>query len=430
MNRAGISGARVFNHASSATGKPGLGSDSGGTPLLIGPFKSFRESRKRGMLVAKSASPLHPEGSLVLDPARVRAVLKGGDGNYYVVYEPGEGKEAEELEAYLSPIPDGYKELGELRIKRRIVTCRDDVPAECPRACLEDPYYDPACFDYVDVTEKTVVLWSKASDVDLNNVRHGKPSLMTLLRTMSSRNASAVLGLIARWDLSREVSGLTNIGHVVGDWLAETNASRGPIVRVNLLKDVVEILGEGERKRLADYAVLVLYEAGIGRFVQMVKLFGSKEEAEKFYSELVTLLKAAGLVSEAEKEAGEQEKKAAQPARAPGREAGRRPGDWRSYVLSRVPGWADAALVERRGNRIVVTPLKRGRYSDYYAGTRWRSTTIKYLPGTAPEPPFVVTRDGAIRDGVSVARGGKYISVYVSGKENEAQRRREAQPQG
>ena len=403
-----------------------MGSD-GGAPLLIGPFKSFRESRRRGMLVAKSASPLHPEGSVVLDPARVRAVLKGGDGNYYVVYEPRGEEEARELEAYLSPIPDGYKELGELRIKRRIVTCREDTP-DCPGACLEDPYYDPACFDYVDVTEKTVVLWSKAGDVDLNTVRHGKPSLMTLLKTMSSRNAPAVLGLIARWDFSREVSGLTNIGHVVGDWLAETNASRGPIVRVSLLKDVVEILGEGERKKLADYAVLVLYEAGIGRFVQMVKLFGSKEAAEKFYSELVTLLKAAGLVGEAEKETGGQEKKATQAARAPGKEAGRRQGDWRSYVLSRVPTWADAALVERRGGRIVVTPLKRGRYSDYYAGTKWRSTTIKYLPGTAPEPPFVVTRDGAIRDGVSVARGGKYISVYVSGKENEAQKKREAQP--
>lgn len=409
--------------------------------ILIGPFRSFRESRKRGMLLAKSASPLHPEGSVVLDPARVRAVLKGGDGNYYVVYEPGEGEEAEGLEAYLSPIPDSYKELNELGLKRRTVTCRDDIPAECPKACLEDPYYDPACFDYVDVTEKTVVLWSKAGDVDLNTVRHGKPSLMTLLRTMSPRNAAEVLGLITRWDLVQDVSSLTNVGHVVGETLAEISNTREPLVRIALLKDALEILSEGERRKIADYAVLVEYRAGMRRFVQMTKAFESREEAERFYSELVTLLKAAGLVEEAGKEAGEQEK-ATQAARVPGTQhAGAQPGargrsprvaktssDWRSYVLSRVPSWADAALVERRGGRIAVTPLKRGRYSDYYAGTKWRHATIKYLPGTAPEPPFVVTRDGAVHDGVSVARGGKYISVYVSGKGKEAQRRREAQP--
>ncbi|MFZ8808414.1 MAG: hypothetical protein ACO2PN_09955 [Pyrobaculum sp.] len=109
-----------------------------------------------------------------------------------------------------------------------------------------------------------------------------------------------------------------------------------------------------------------------------------------------------------------------------GEEQGRNENNPVKEILSKLPKWADGAVIIEREGGIVAFPIKKSKRKDgsYYAATSWRPLDISGRIDNLVD--HAITRNGKVNK-VNVHANDKYINIFIrnvtSNRKNYSRRR-------
>ena len=361
--------------------------------MVLGPFKGYRPAGDH--IEFQSGSPLHPWGSIKLDPDSIYLVLKSN--NYlYVIYEYDQY-----LKPFSSSLPERFEEVDLTYEVISSVECKFD---RCPEICVEDPEIHPNCDHYVRYAISKKVIWRNGTNIDVVNDAEEwtpEPEDYIVMSAVTERNAPyillSILGNRGYLDPPAMVPEISEVLHEVSadDFLE-------PFAGVMLYRSTGSIVNspDEEEEEVGKHIVLVtisLYKTGI--MESYWSAFDRLRDAWVFYTELLKLLSKGGYYRGEIPEPPEVE--------APEPKVKRRETPV-ERLLSAMPDWADGILVYTRAGGLVAVPVKKSRYgNEYYFKTNWRKLDIDL--SDVPSD-IIVTRTGVYRVG-RISFGTKYVIV-------------------
>ena len=356
--------------------------------VAIGPFKGYTE--KDGKLVVESGSPLHPFDTITLDPKRIKRIYRTDKDEYVFVYEAG--RDDEYIELFKTTIPSNASEVEKIRVEVEYPVC---TSPGCPRICLEDPWIDTGCLDYVRIEKRESEVWRKpAEEVDLSRVKQGRPTILELLRNSTRRNISSILGELEKWDMILERDEMSkSIINLIGGKVMKRIDLLPPLKSMELIEKPSIGTYDGWKRIGKQYALVIRVKSRYHTEVSMVKLFDDYMEAINGFEKLRKIVEKAGKLESR---------------------------DDYTAIMEKIPEWADGLLVMRNGEAI---PVKRGKYSDFYAKKTWKRIRIENLTINSD---VVVTRDEVIENvKVSSKKKSRYITISTGDGKQFVEKTRE-----
>jgi hypothetical protein len=114
----------------------------------------------------------------------------------------------------------------------------------------------------------------------------------------------------------------------------------------------------------------------------------------------------------------EETKEAEQKEEEAGKEEGEEREDEKDVVeeiLSKLPKWADGAVIVERDGNVAVLPVKRSTKGEgYYASVTWRPIDVQ---GAEELPNHIITRNRKVIK-ADVRVGDNYINIFIRGTPN------------